>query len=64
MQVLRIKNMYRRSVNPLANDYPALWRLCNTRRILNAIQTENLPVAKVDFYYLLNLQWGSYFPSN
>ena len=63
MQALNIKDVYRKTVNPTANNYPALYRLCSTKKILSAIHQENLPIAKVDFFYLHNVQWDSYFPS-
>jgi 2-polyprenyl-3-methyl-5-hydroxy-6-metoxy-1,4-benzoquinol methylase len=61
-QVLRLKKIYQRKLNQKANDYPAYYRLSNDKNILNAIDTLKLPIAQVDFYYLPNVQWDTYFP--
>ena len=55
-------NLYRKKVNPLANDYPAYYHLSNDAKILKAIDHLRLPVSRVDFYYVPNVQWDHYFP--
>ncbi|QGM47137.1 class I SAM-dependent methyltransferase [Methylocystis heyeri] len=54
--------LYRRYVNPMANDYPAYYRLSNDKVILRAIADQHLPVSKIDLYYVQNVQWDVYFP--
>lgn len=54
--------LYRNYVNPEANDYPAYYRLSNEKNILNSIRRQNLSVSRVDFYYIPNVQWDTYFP--
>lgn len=62
LQSLGLKYVYRRSIAPQANDYPAYYRLCNAKKVLRAIQKLDLPVARIDFYHLPNVQWDSFFP--
>lgn len=62
MQALRIKYLYRRSIAPQANDYPAYYRLCNATKVLKAIERLDLPVSKIDFFLIPNVQWDTFFP--
>lgn len=61
-QALRLKSIYRRRVNPLANDYPAYYRVSHDKRILRVIKEMALPVSRIDFYYEPCVQWDTYFP--
>jgi SAM-dependent methyltransferase len=62
VQRLGLKNNYRKTVNPLANDYPAYYKLSNDAKILNAVNCMRLPVSRIDFYYIPNVHWDHYFP--
>lgn len=62
LQRLGTQSVYRKYVNALANDYPAYYNLSNDAKILKAINYMRLPVSRVDFYYLPNVQWDTYFP--
>ena len=62
-QIFRLKKLYQRRLNSLANEYPACYRLSNDFNILRAIKRMDLPVTKVDFYYVPNVQWDHYFPT-
>lgn len=62
-QMLRLKKLYQRRLNQAANDYPAYYRLSHDRNILRAIERMALPVRRIDFYYIPNVQWDTYFPS-
>jgi hypothetical protein len=62
MQALRLKYLYRRSIAPQANDYPAYYRLCNAAKVLKAIEKLDLPVARIDFFLIPNVQWDTFFP--
>jgi SAM-dependent methyltransferase len=63
VQRLGMTTIYRKYVNAFANDYPAYYNLSNDAKILNAINHMRLPVSRVDFYYLPNVQWDMYFPT-
>ncbi len=63
LQGLKLKDIYRKSISPQANDYPAYYRLCSDTKVLRAIIDQNLPVSRIDFYYVPNVQWDSFFPS-
>jgi len=62
-QFLGLKRMYVDKVNRRANDYPAYYRLSNDREILASIERQKLPVSQIDFYYVPNVQWDTYFPA-
>jgi 2-polyprenyl-3-methyl-5-hydroxy-6-metoxy-1,4-benzoquinol methylase len=62
-QLLGVKLLYRKFVQPLANDYPAYYRLSHDKWILDAISALNLPVSRIDFYYIPCIQWDMFFPS-
>jgi SAM-dependent methyltransferase len=62
MQALGIKYLYRRSIAPQANNYPAYYRLCNAAKVLKAIEKLDLPVSKIDFFLIPNVQWDTFFP--
>jgi len=61
-QAIRLKSYYQKNLNRRANDYPAYYRLSDDRRILRTIRKKALPISRVDFYYLPNVQWDHYFP--
>lgn len=63
LQATGLKLYYRKVFAPQSNDYPAYYRLCSDTRVLGAIERQSLPVSKVDFYYLHNVQWDTFFPS-
>jgi 2-polyprenyl-3-methyl-5-hydroxy-6-metoxy-1,4-benzoquinol methylase len=64
VQRLGLKNVYRKNVNKITNDYPSYYNLSNDAKILKAIKNMQLPVSRVDFYYVQNINWDTYFPKN
>jgi 2-polyprenyl-3-methyl-5-hydroxy-6-metoxy-1,4-benzoquinol methylase len=62
LQATKLKDLYRRRLAPQSNDYPAFYRLCSSRRVLRAIQAAAIPASRIDFYYLPNVQWDTFFP--
>ncbi|MDD5036827.1 MAG: methyltransferase domain-containing protein [Methylococcaceae bacterium] len=62
LQAVKLKYLYRKSIAPQANDYPAYYRLCSDVKVLRAIKDRSLPVSQIDFYYVQCVQWDSYFP--
>jgi 2-polyprenyl-3-methyl-5-hydroxy-6-metoxy-1,4-benzoquinol methylase len=64
LQAVNLKNAYRNTIAPQANDYPAHYKLCSAARVLRAIKQEQLNVAKIDFYYIHCVQWDSFFPAS
>jgi len=61
-QMIRLKTHYVKKLNQTANDYPAYYRVSHDTRILKTIDRLKLPISEVDFYYVPNVQWDSYFP--
>jgi SAM-dependent methyltransferase len=55
-------SLYRKRVNSNANDYPAYYVMSNEKNIVESIKRQNLPIARIDFYYIPNVNWDSYFP--
>ena len=62
IQSIGLKGAYRRNIDPTANDYPAYYRLSDPDKVIRAIVDQQLPVAKVDFYFVPNVNWDHYFP--
>jgi hypothetical protein len=62
LQTMKLKNVYRKSLAPQANDYPVYYRLCHDAKVLHAIRNLNIPVSKIDFFYIPNVQWDTFFP--
>lgn len=62
LQAVNLKNLYRKSLAPQGNDYPAYYRLCSDVKVLRAIKIRSLPISKIDFYYIQNVQWDTFFP--
>ena len=64
VQGLGLKRYYRKYRGTQSiNDYPAYYRLSSDTRILSALKTMRLPVSRVDYYYLPNVQWDMAFPA-
>jgi SAM-dependent methyltransferase len=61
LQSLNLKKFF--AGTPGVNDYPAYYRLCKEAYVLQSIKSQSLNVEKVDFYYIPNVQWDSYFPN-
>ncbi|TQF33460.1 methyltransferase domain-containing protein [Bradyrhizobium sp. UNPA324] len=59
---LGLKKTYVKNINQKANDYPAYYRLSHDERIVRAITALKLPVSQIDFYFVPNVHWDTYFP--
>jgi 2-polyprenyl-3-methyl-5-hydroxy-6-metoxy-1,4-benzoquinol methylase len=62
LQAIHLKGLYRKNLAPLANDYPAHYRMCSDKKILSAIKRQNISIKQIDFYYVHCVQWDSFFP--
>jgi 2-polyprenyl-3-methyl-5-hydroxy-6-metoxy-1,4-benzoquinol methylase len=61
-QICGLTTLYRSSINSLANNYRAYYKMSNDNIILAAIRNGKIPVSQVDFYYIPNVHWDCYFP--
>jgi SAM-dependent methyltransferase len=53
---------YRRYINQRVNDYRAFYKLSNDKRVVRVLNSVADQIQQVDFYYVNNVNWDTYFP--
>lgn len=64
LQAMKLKDIYNNKVKTKGNNYPAYYRLCSDMKVLKGVKNQSLPVSKLDFFYIQNVQWDTFFPEN